>query len=1054
MFLLFTLLTSCGPGLLDTKVNLKRPPSPVDKIKPNGVLEISGTTYSYGLQSLYTSVDKIFYVRNIGLGAVSAMMGSGLSAPFTFKGGSYPGTGGNCSATLDALSYCTIVVTYMPTTSDPHSDTIQISYITESKIRSAERNISGTGAAGSSANLIISDGVTYNFGSQFLNSSTDKIFTVSNGGSGIATEMSGSGLVLPFMFKGGSYPGTGGTCGITLPVSGSCTVVVTYTPTTVANHNGTISINYNNGLSAQISQRDLVGVGVAAATANLSIANGVAYNFGSKVINTATDKTFFVNNSGSGAATAISGSALVAPFMYKGGSYPGTGGDCGAVLAAAATCSIVITYIPTTITTHNGVIMVNYHNGISAQTAQVNISGTGVAVPTAVLTISDGVTYNYGSRSINTSTDKIFTISNIGTAQASAMSGIGLVAPFAFKGGSYPGTGGNCGTTLVASGSCTIVVTYTPTTIAVHSGTITINYHNGVSAQTVQRNITGTGIAVQTATLTISDGATYNYGSRTINTSTDKIFTITNSGAVSSTVMSGSGLVAPFIFKGGSYPGTGGTCGATLAASGTCTFVVTYTPTTVAVHSGTITINYNNGVSAQTAQRNITGTGLAIPAATLVISDGPIYNYGSRTLNTSTDKIFTISNTGAVSATAMIGSGLTAPYAFKGGSYPGTGGSCSANLVASGACTIVVTYTPTTVAVHGGTITINYNDGVTAQTSQRSVTGTGVAAPNAILTISDGATYNYGSRTINTSTDKVFTITNSGAVSATVMNGSGLVAPFTFKDGSYPGTGGTCGVTLAASGTCTFVVTYTPTTVAVHSGTITINYNNGVSAQTALRNVTGTGMAVPIAILTISDGPTYDFGSQELDSVTDKVFTVSNSGPGAASAISATSLLSPFTFKGDSYPGTGGNCGVTLAAAASCTIVVTYIPTSENTHTDTININYNNSVSVQATQRDITGTGIYSAIISKEVGWDANPIIEVVVGYKLYFGTAPGTYNGGCVNTGENSPIIIPIAGLADPNYPSYVFNGFKSGSPCYFSISAYNNIGESIRSNDLVYTP
>ena len=46
------------------------------------------------------------------------------------------------------------------------------------------------------------------------------------------------------------------------------------------------------------------------------------------------------------------------------------------------------------------------------------------------------------------------------------------------------------------------------------------------------------------------------------------------------------------------------------------------------------------------------------------------------------------------------------------------------------------------------------------------------------------------------------------------MNGSGLSAPFSYKGGTYPGTGGTCAATLAAAGTCTVVVTYAPVTVA------------------------------------------------------------------------------------------------------------------------------------------------------------------------------------------------------------------------------------------------
>src|SRR5437868_5741285 len=59
------------------------------------------------------------------------------------------------------------------------------------------------------------------------------------------------------------------------------------------------------------------------------------------------------------------------------------------------------------------------------------------------------------------------------------------------------------------------------------------------------------------------------------------------------------------------------------------------------------------------------------------------------------------------------------------------------------------------------------------------------------------------------------------------MGGAGLAAPFTFKGGTYPGTGGTCIATLAAAGTCTVVVTYSPTTTGAHTDTIDITYNDG-----------------------------------------------------------------------------------------------------------------------------------------------------------------------------------------------------------------------------------
>ena len=69
-------------------------------------------------------------------------------------------------------------------------------------------------------------------------------------------------------------------------------------------------------------------------------------------------------------------------------------------------------------------------------------------------------------------------------------------------GRSYPGTGGHA--VQVAVGTCTIVVTYTPTNCSVHSDTIVLNYSNGASSQTAERALTGTGL--NPATLTVSGG--------------------------------------------------------------------------------------------------------------------------------------------------------------------------------------------------------------------------------------------------------------------------------------------------------------------------------------------------------------------------------------------------------------------------------------------------------------------------------------------------------------------------------------------------------------------
>jgi glutamate-1-semialdehyde aminotransferase len=72
--------------------------------------------------------------------------------------------------------------------------------------------------------------------------------------------------------------------------------------------------------------------------------------------------------------------------------------------------------------------------------------------------------------------------------------------------------------------------------------------------------------------------------------------------------------------------------------------------------------------------------------------------------------------------------------------------------------------------------------------------------------------------------------------------GSGLAAPFNFYGGAYPGTGGTCAVTLSAGATCTIMVDFSPVTTGVNSDSITLDYNDGVNLQQATRDIQGTGI--------------------------------------------------------------------------------------------------------------------------------------------------------------------------------------------------------------------
>ncbi|MCB0357953.1 MAG: choice-of-anchor D domain-containing protein, partial [Bdellovibrionales bacterium] len=293
---------------------------------------------------------------------------------------------------------------------------------------------------------------------------------------------------------------------------------------------------------------------------------------------------------------------------------------------------------------------------------------------------------------------------------------------------------------------------------------------------------------------------------------------------VTATAILGSTLSVPYSYKGGTYPGTGGTCGVTLAAAASCTVIIAYNPVTTGATSDIFQVDYNDGTSATNASVGVQGTAASV--ALLTISDGPTYDYGIKAVGSTNDHSFTINNTGGVPATALAGVALTPPFSYKGGSYPGTGGTCGVSLANSASCTVIVTYSPAAAIVSSDTLTINYNDGVAAQSSDRDVQGTGANA--AFLAISDGPTFDFGTQAVGSTVEHTFTINNTGSVSATaIADGGGLAAPFAFKGGSYPGTGGSCSASLANGGSCTIVVTYSPAGAGIHTDTIDINYNNG-----------------------------------------------------------------------------------------------------------------------------------------------------------------------------------------------------------------------------------
>ena len=567
------------------------------QLRPAQLTLSDATVFDYGTAASGSTAEHAFTMSNSGEISALGIMGTGLSSPFAFKGGTFPGTGGTCLTVLPAGASCTILVTFSPSATGSFTDTIEIGYDSGAGVQRATRDVRGTGAGAALASLALSDSPTYNFGIVRVGgTAVEKTFTLTNGGSASATAISAGALGNGFNFKGGNFPGSGGTCVGTLNAGATCTIVITFLPAANGLQASNLSVSYNDAATLRTLSVALSGTGAGAG-------NMVYYSQIRSILNASS-----CNNCHGAPATDNWGTTYSALLAFK--VTPNTTPS----IQPSQANSRFIKRISESAAGLPQMGVAPYGNLTPADRQKIIdwiILGAPNDPPAAPasLTIGDGPTYNFGTVTTGNTAEHIFAVSNSGGQAATTLSGGGLAAPFAFKGGSFPGTGGTCATSLNAGASCTLVVTFRPSAAAAASDTIELTYNNGNSTVTVTRPISGTGSGQARATLNLSDGPTFNFGAVLIGARGSKTFTLTNSGSGPAQALTGSALANGFVYRGEAFPG-GGTCSGTLNASTSCTIVVEFAPASAGPKTGAVSVNYNDGASAQTVSVNLQGLGV------------------------------------------------------------------------------------------------------------------------------------------------------------------------------------------------------------------------------------------------------------------------------------------------------------------------------------------------------------------------------------------------------------------------------------------------------------
>ncbi|HEY3358685.1 MAG TPA: choice-of-anchor D domain-containing protein [Polyangia bacterium] len=940
--------------------------------------------FDYGTLPLGAAAEHTFTVVNAGAQAASALQAAALAAPFAYKDGAYPGTGGDCGAALGAGATCTLVVTFHPTTAGHAGAAITLGYHDGSVARTATRTVIGAGT--DRALLAISDDAhggtpdhPYDFGT--AGQPVAHAFTVTNAGASAVTALTGA-VGAPFRFKGGAFPGAGGDCdALPLAPGARCTIVVELAPAGGGLAASQIDLTYDDGVGAQHARRDVTGTGTSRAFLLITDCEGCAtipavVSFGTA--GAPVSRTVSVTNTGARDITALgAGSpALGDGFGFTGGAYPG-GGTCGATLAAGARCTVALTFTPPSDdAAHASTLALAFDDGLGTQTATRGLSAVATTAP--LVTIDDfagggrsGSVFDFGPAGVPASWT--FWVRNQGATDVTDLgAGTTLGDGFEWAGAGYPG-GGTCGASLAKNASCTVLVTFTPPAQpGTHASTLTLTYGAG---RTATRGLTATAAAL--AQLSFYDGTAFDYGTIATGHSLNHLFAVMNTGGRPATALTLGALAAPFGFAGGRpYPGFGGSCGATLDPGAICTLAVAFTPAGPAPATGTLTLGYHDGAAAQSATCGVSGAGT--DQARLVVTDFPLeyytafglpadpatHDFGRVGLGATATYTFYLTNVGLVAATALHPAALAAPFSAA-------GGSCGATLAPGEACSVVVAFTPTAAPSATATLSLDYDDGAQTRTVSRAVAGAG--ASGAVLTVTDfdianiGPVWDFGTFGLGASVSHGFYVTNHGAAAATAITTPAIGAGFGYEGGAYPGTNGTCGSTIPAGTRCQVVIAFAPTLPGPATGAVALGYFDGTATQSARRDVRGTGTKRALLVIQNKEGdsgpPVFDYGTRPLGSTTEHAFTVVNAGADQATAMGGRALAAPFAYKDGTYPGTGGDCGATLLAGHSCTVVVTFHPTATAPAGATLALDYDDGGAARTATRTVVGAGTDRALL-------------------------------------------------------------------------------------------
>ncbi len=817
--------------------------------------------------------------------------------------GNYTLVSNPCQTTIQPNLSCGLLVNFVPTgATGTQTGTITVT----DNAGTQTVNLTGQNAATGPAAKLSPSALAF---------TVDPIGTTANGQAVTITNTSGStitGLSVgnPSSADFAIVPSSN-NCGTSLTSNASCSFQVNFTASASGSRTGTITI----ANSAANQTLNLAGFGEAATLS--AFVKDSSLVFPAQVIATPSNaQSITLTNNGVVPLTIASVTNAGADFGIQ-NSCPVTPNT----LSPNQSCTVSVTFTPSAAGNRSGTVTITDNAPGSPRT--ITLSGVG-------LTATQTLTANFTSlvfptesigNSANQPNPQTITLTNTGNSPVTISSIASSLADFAVSNGCpiSPSTLGPNGST------CTVSVTFAPTVASARKGTLTIT--SSAPGAAIKVAMSGTGVG-DTSTVNVSP-TTVAFVPQVSGTSSGFTQTVTVSNAGDTNVTMTSATVTT------GYSLSNGCNGVVLLPSNSCTISISFTPASAKVITGTLTIKSTGTPATKTV--SLTGTGLASTAAislsqTSVVFDQQVVGVASQ------QQTIYYYNQGSTTVTVNSVTLTGADYSMVNG--------CSSAVGALSSCNIRVTFKPTATGTRTGTIVISDTAPGSPRTINLSGVGVAAAAPQAIVS---PATLTFTSQAVGTTSPaQNINLTNAGEANLTI-NGISVTGA---NASSFPQTNN-CPASLAPEFSCTIAVTFAPTATGPLTASVSISDNAAGSPHTVALSGTGAAGTTPVvtftpASLTFSNVPVNTTSAQQ-------TATLKNTG---AAALTITTIAASGTIPGD-FAETN-NCPASVAVGGTCTVTVTFTPTSVIDQTGAITVTDNTPNGSDALP--LTGSGTAPAV--------------------------------------------------------------------------------------------